>query len=75
MAFDRIAHDFGSPGRVFKLSEDAVADRLMALEDMTEGQLQWGEQAGIRQVNRREAALHNVEIAMRNLLRVTYATA
>ena len=74
MAFDRIAHDFGSPGRVFKLSEDAVADRLMALEDLTEGQLQWGEQAGIRQVNRRETALHNVEIAMRNLLRVTYAT-
>jgi hypothetical protein len=72
MGFDRVAHDYGSPGRVFKLNEDAVADRLMALEDLTGGLMQWGEQAGIRQVTRRFAALNDAKFTMHNLLLKTY---
>jgi hypothetical protein len=60
MAFDRVAYDYGSPGRVFKLDEAAVADRMMALEELTRGQIQWTEQAGIRQITRRDAALKNL---------------
>lgn len=73
MAFDRVAHDYGSPGRVFKLDEDTVADRLMALDRFSRGQLQWVEQAGMRQVMRTGAALHNIEVAKMNLLRGAYA--
>jgi Protein of unknown function (DUF4007) len=73
MAFDRIAHDYGSPGRVFKLSEEAVADRLMALDDLTRGQLQWVEQAGIRQVSRRGGALNDIDSAMLGALEKAYA--
>ena len=73
MAFDRVAHDYGSPGRVFKLDENAVADRLMALEQLSHGQIQWTEQAGIRQVTRTGAALEDIKGAMNKLLRAAYA--
>ncbi|MDM0025738.1 DUF4007 family protein [Variovorax saccharolyticus] len=72
MAFDRVAHDYGSPGRVFKLDENSVADRLIALERLSRGQLQWTEQAGIRQVTRTGAALQNIQSAKMNLLKAAY---
>lgn len=72
MAFDRVAHDYGSPGRVFKLDEHSVAERLIALERLSRGQLQWIEQAGIRQVTRSGAALHDIEATKFNLLKGAY---
>ena len=72
MAFDRVAHDYGSPGRVFKLDEGAVADRLMALEALTDGDIQWTEQAGIRQVTRKGRALTNIDDTMTKVLRAAY---
>ncbi|MBT9136535.1 MAG: hypothetical protein DDT34_01617 [Firmicutes bacterium] len=73
MAFDRVAYDYGSPGRVFKLDENAVADRLMALEDLTRGQIQWTEQAGIRQVTRKDMALKSLADCKYKLLESAYA--
>lgn len=73
MAFDRVAYDYGSPGRVFKLDENAVADRLMALEDLTRGQIQWTEQAGIRQVTRKGSALKNLTDYKFKILESAYA--
>jgi hypothetical protein len=72
MAFDRVAFHDGSPGRVFKLDENSVADRLLALERLSRGQLQWTEQAGIRQVTRTGIALTNIEVAKMNLLKGAY---
>ncbi len=72
MAFDRVAYDYGSPGRVFKLDENAVADRLMALEDLTRGQIQWTEQAGIRQVTRKDSALGSLAEYKYKLLESAY---
>lgn len=73
MAFDRVAHDYGSPGRVFKLDETAVADRLIALEELTHGQIQWTEQAGIRQVTRKGVALDDIKQTMERVLKAAYA--
>ncbi len=73
MDFDRVAHDFGSPGRVFKLDENAVADRLIALETLTKGNLQWVEQSGIRQVTRKGAALQNLQDYKMKMLGAAYA--
>ena len=61
MAFDRVAHNHGSPGQVFKFDENTVADRLTALEGITDGKIQWTEQAGIRQVTRTGEALNNIQ--------------
>jgi len=52
LSFNAIAYEFGSPGRVFKLSEDALADRLAALADDTKGYLAWTDSAGLRQVSK-----------------------
>lgn len=52
LSFDLITHGFGSPGRVFKLDENAVAERLSSLEEMTKGALRWSDSAGMRQVSR-----------------------
>jgi hypothetical protein len=52
LSFNTIAYEFGSPGRVFKLSEDALADRLAALSDDTRGYLAWTDSAGLRQVSK-----------------------
>lgn len=52
LSFEAIAHEYGSPGRVFKLDESSVADRVQALGDVTKNQLTWSDTAGMRQVIR-----------------------
>lgn len=51
LAFETIAYGEGSPGRVFKLDEDSVAERLLALEDLTRKDIAWTDTAGLRQVH------------------------
>lgn len=52
LSFEAIAHEFGSPGRVFKLDENSVVDRLIMLDQITRGCLVWSETSGMRQVIR-----------------------
>ncbi len=56
LAFEAIAHAPGGPGRVFAFDENDVADRLVMLDEITKGALQWSETAGLKQVVR------NIEI-------------
>lgn len=53
LSFESIAHGYGAPGRVFKLDEDSVGERLTSLEEITQGQLAWSDSAGIRQISRK----------------------
>jgi hypothetical protein len=53
LAFAKIAHDPGSPGRVFKLDEDSLASRLERLETLTKGALYYDETSGLKQVSKR----------------------
>lgn len=53
LSFETIAHEYGAPGRVFKLDERSVGERLTTLEEITEGQLAWSDTAGIRQMSRK----------------------
>jgi hypothetical protein len=55
LSFEMIAHEPGSPGRVFLLDEPELADRLLALEDVTKGTFRWSEAAGLKQVIRERA--------------------
>lgn len=52
LSFEAIAHEPGSPGRVFLLSENDVVDRLAALDEITDGVFRWSETAGLKQVVR-----------------------
>lgn len=51
-SFESIVHDPGSPGRIFLLDENDVADRLSLIDQVTDGALQWSETAGLKQVVR-----------------------
>lgn len=72
MAFDRVAHDYGSPGRVFKIDENGIAERLVALEGLTNGQIQWTEQAGLRQVTLKNNSQKSVDSLKTKLLTIAY---
>lgn len=70
LSFERIAHDYGSPGRVFKLDEYTVGERVAALEHLTRGMLRWTDTAGVRQVSR--AANFDAEVLKGRLLGASY---
>ena len=69
MAFEAISYGEGSPGRVFKLDEDSVAERLMALSDLTDRYLVWTDTAGLRQVHKQPG---DSEELRRKLIRRAY---
>lgn len=52
LSFEAIAHEPGSPGRVFLLDEDEIFGRLQEIEDVSLGALRWSETAGLKQVIR-----------------------
>lgn len=52
LSFEAIAHEPGSPGRVFLLDENDVADRLFNIDNVTGHALRWSETAGLKQVIR-----------------------
>jgi hypothetical protein len=62
LSFDSIAYDYGSPGRVFKLDENAVAERLNGLDQLTHGALRWSDTAGVRNVSLRSGENRNTLI-------------
>jgi hypothetical protein len=68
LAFETVAYAEGSPGRVFKLDEESIAQRLIALSDFTGRKLEWTDSAGLRQVHRRELSKENI----RNMIRRAY---
>ena len=71
--FNRIAYDYGSPGRVFKLDPKSVDMRLNRLESLTDGQLVWTEQAGLRQLVRNKDAFLDPQNFKVRLLQLAYA--
>lgn len=52
MSFEAVAYEPGSPGRVFLLDENDIADRLARVDDVTGGKIRWSETAGLKQVVR-----------------------
>lgn len=57
LAVQDLARQPGSPGRIFKIDESSLVERLENVEKLTGGVLTFGETAGIRQLSRRVARL------------------
>jgi hypothetical protein len=53
LSVETIAHEPGSPGRVFLMDEESLAERLERIGETTAGALAWDEGAGLRQVSTR----------------------
>lgn len=70
LPFETIAYGEGSPGRVFKLDEESVAERLFGLQEITKDALIWTDTAGLRQVMRNPAKGADLVVKM---LRRAYA--
>lgn len=68
LAFETVAYAEGSPGRVFKLDEESIAQRLIALSDSTGRRLEWTDSAGLRQVHRK----HMTREDIKNMIRRAY---
>jgi hypothetical protein len=54
LALNDLARNPGSPGRLFKIDESSLAERLERVESLTDGALSYGETAGLRQLYRRK---------------------
>lgn len=65
LAFETVAYAEGSPGRVFKLDEESIAQRLIALSDFTERKLEWTDSAGLRQVHRKSLSKEEIKTMIR----------
>ena len=64
---EAISHDPGSPGRVFLLDEESVAERLANTSDLTENAIRWDESTGLRQVYAQDIAAIDPLKAVRRL--------
>lgn len=56
LSVETITYEPGSPGRVFKLDESSVVERLTAMEDTTRGAIVWSDTAGVRHAVRMKPA-------------------
>lgn len=68
LAFETVAYAEGSPGRVFKLDEESIAQRLIVLSDFTGRKLEWTDSAGLRQVHRKNLSSEDIK----NMIRRAY---
>jgi uncharacterized protein DUF4007 len=53
IAVESLAYEPGSPGRVFKLDEHSLIERLSRLDDSSRRRFAWSDTAGVRNVARR----------------------
>ena len=56
LSFEALAHEPGSPGRVFLLDENAMAEYLFEIEEVSGGLYRWSETAGLKQLIRKREA-------------------
>lgn len=54
LSFEALAHEPGSPGRVFVLDENSLADLLLEIEAVSGGVYRWSETAGLKQLMRED---------------------
>jgi hypothetical protein len=64
VAFNELAYGERSPGRIFRLDEDALLSRLLRLEAATGGRAAYSESGGIRQLAWRNAGDPALERAL-----------
>lgn len=64
---DFLTFERGSPGQVFLLDSDSVAERLIRMDELTDGALRWDESSGMRQIYAHDLeAVRSIEI-LRNM--------
>lgn len=62
LSVEAIAFEPGSPGRVFKLDEQSLVDRLAKIGETSDESLIWSDTAGLRNVSRRNDQLNPLDL-------------
>jgi hypothetical protein len=62
LAVESLAYEPGSPGRVFKLDEQSLIERLSRIDDSSVGRFLWSDTAGVRNVARRSDRISPFEL-------------
>ena len=62
LAVESLAYEPGSPGRVFKLDEASLIERLARIEESSGGRFIWTDTAGVRNVARRTDTIDPLEL-------------
>lgn len=70
--FSEISNSPGSPGKIFKLDEQSTTNYLEMLEDLSNGELIWTEQSGLRSVSRKGKAVSEPDSVLASLLSAAY---
>lgn len=70
LSLDDVLFGESSPGRIFKLDENAVAERMMSLEELTGNRVTWSNTAGVKQLSKRD---FDFDLLMNEMLRKAYA--
>ena len=65
LSVEAITYEPGSPGRVFKLDEDAVTERLARISQISEGLFDWTDTAGLSQVLRADKKANSRRLLQR----------
>lgn len=68
----QIAYAIGSPGRVFRLSEKDLNNRLEKIEELTDRKLIWTDQLGVKNLVRATNSQEELSELKTNLLRASY---
>lgn len=69
LSLDDIAYGDSSPGRIFKLDEDTIVEKLVDIEEFTDNKIQWSNTAGIKQLSKSDFDFDNL---MQVMLRKAY---
>lgn len=62
LAVENIAYEPGSPGRVFRLDEHSLIERLARIDQSSSGAFVWSDTAGVRNVSRRRALVSSEQL-------------
>lgn len=62
LSVENLSFEPGSPGRVFKLDEHSLVERLSRVEESSEGRFLWSDTAGVRSVARRSESVDPLEL-------------
>lgn len=65
LSIEAISYEPGSPGRVFKLDDDALTERLIRIEQASGGAFRWTDTAGLSQVLRTGEKLSEFKLLRR----------
>ena len=69
MPFDELMWGMHAPGRIFRMNEDALLNRLSRLEFVTAGAAQYSDHGGVRAVQWANVAdVSVVDMALRDVL-------